>query len=551
METRTLGKYELRSVLGRGAMGTVYEAWDPVIARRVAIKTVPLPEAAGEDVAQTLPRFRHEAQAAGRLIHPNVVAVFDYGETGDIAYIVMEFVEGRSLKSLLDARERLPLPRVLGIMEDVLAGLAHSHSHGVIHRDIKPSNIMLTPEGRAKIADFGIARLEDSGLTRAGTVLGTPAYMSPEQFTGEEADARSDLYSAGVVLYQLLTRERPFPGGTSAVHHQVLHGTPPRPSALSPAIPPSLDAVVARAMARRPEDRYPDAASFARALRAAMPQAAERPRDPARPISARRRLAGLLLAGGLVAALVAGGGLWFAWQDGIGGRRSPEELRRTVAAVVGATPCALVSGDATGNGTALLLDGLVAAQHAAPLRAALAQAAPGVALTWRVTAFDGPHCEAVELLRSLAAPFGTPAAGLAVATSDGRTHLEEGDRLVLRVTAPDFRARVQLDYLQTDGTTYHMQPSAAYPGAVQEPGSRLDWGEPRPGIAEPPTVQPPFGADMVMAIAAPSWLFHEPRPEIEPTADYLRELRAAIAAVRRRGEPVAGTALIIVVGPRR
>jgi eukaryotic-like serine/threonine-protein kinase len=272
METiESLGKYEIKRTLGRGAMGIVYEGWDPIIARRVAIKTVKLPENADDpETEEALARFRREAQAAGRLTHPNIVGVSDYGETNDLAYIVMEFVDGPPLKSLLDKEERFALTDALRVMEDLLAGLQFSHERGVVHRDIKPANVMLTSAGQVKIADFGIARIESSSMTQAGTLLGTPAYMSPEQFMGQVVDARTDIYSSGVLLYQLLTGERPFEGGLSAIMHKALNTEPPVPSQLSVTAPPALDAVVRRAMAKRPEDRFASANAFAEAVRTAL-----------------------------------------------------------------------------------------------------------------------------------------------------------------------------------------------------------------------------------------------------------------------------------------
>ncbi|MSP00676.1 MAG: serine/threonine protein kinase [Acetobacteraceae bacterium] len=265
----SLGKYSIRRQLGRGAMGTVYEGFDPVIERVVAIKTVRLPEVADEETAEEIARFRREAQAAGRLTHPNIVGVFDYGETADLAYIVMEYVDGPPLKNLLDKNERFPLPKIVQIMEDLLAGLQFSHERGVVHRDIKPANLMLTLSGQAKIADFGIARIESSSMTQAGTVLGTPAYMSPEQFMGLVVDARSDIYSSGVLLYQLLTGERPFEGSMSAIMHKALNTEAPSPSQISVTAPRPFDAVVKKAMAKRPEDRFASAAEFMAAIRAA------------------------------------------------------------------------------------------------------------------------------------------------------------------------------------------------------------------------------------------------------------------------------------------
>ncbi len=271
----TLGKYEIKRLLGRGAMGTVYEGWDPIIERRVAIKTVKLPEMADTETEEELARFRRGAQAAGRLTHPNIVGVFDYGETNDLAYIVMEFVDGPTLKALLDKQDRFALADTTRIMEELLAGLQFSHERGVVHRDIKPANVMLTSGGQLKIADFGIARIESSSMTQAGTLLGTPAYMSPEQFMGQVVDARTDIYSSGVLLYQLLTGERPFEGGLSAIMHKALNTEPPVPSQLSVTAPPSFDPVVRRAMAKRPEDRFASAKAFAAAMRLALANQSE------------------------------------------------------------------------------------------------------------------------------------------------------------------------------------------------------------------------------------------------------------------------------------
>ncbi len=267
---KTLDRYDLRAVLARSSSGIVYEGWDSRIARKVAIKTVALPDTADAELQDRLGRFKREAQAAGRLQHPNIVGIYDYGEVDDLAFIVMEFVDGVPLKTLFDRHERFEAPTILRVMGGVLAGLQYSHDRGIVHRDIKPSNIMLTADGRAKITDFGIARIESSSLTQAGTVLGTPAYMSPEQFLGETVDSRTDIYSAGVVLYQMLTGERPYDGGVTTIMHKVLHTEAVKPSRISTQSSPMLDAIVTKAMAKRREDRFPTAAAFAEALPAAV-----------------------------------------------------------------------------------------------------------------------------------------------------------------------------------------------------------------------------------------------------------------------------------------
>ena len=212
-----LGKYEIRRDVGAVAMGTVYEAWDPFIKRRVAIKTVQLPRAADSETRQAIARFRREAGAAGGLAHPNIVTVYDYIETGGLACIVMEFVDSDSLKIQLDRKEPFSVRAIVRIMDGLLSGLQLSHDHGVVHRDIEPGNVMLTRNGQAKLADFGIARIENSSLTEIGTTLGTPAYMSPEQFMGQQIDARTDMHSARVLLFHLLTGVRPFQGHAIAI----------------------------------------------------------------------------------------------------------------------------------------------------------------------------------------------------------------------------------------------------------------------------------------------------------------------------------------------
>ena len=264
-----LGKYEIRRELGRGAMGVVYEGFDPLIARVVALKTIRADQLATEDAAGLVARFRNEAQAAGRLAHPNIVSIYDFGEDGGAWFIAMELVKGRELKERFDAGERFTTADTVRIMGQILAALGYSHRQGVVHRDVKPANIFLLPDGTVKVADFGIAHIESSNLTQVGTVLGTPNYMSPEQILGLPVDGRSDLFAAGVILYQFLTGERPFTGSATTTVQKVLKEDPLPPSSLNVQVMPAFDAVVRRALAKRPEERFADADEFAAALRAA------------------------------------------------------------------------------------------------------------------------------------------------------------------------------------------------------------------------------------------------------------------------------------------
>jgi serine/threonine-protein kinase len=278
-----LGKYEIRRTLGKGAMGVVYEAYDPMIKRRVALKTIRGDQLAGDDAAEVLARFRREAQAAGRLNHPNIVAIYEYDEDDGTSFIAMEYVEGRDLKAAFEGNERFGNADIVRIMSQILDALGYSHRQGVIHRDIKPANVFLLDDGTVKVADFGIAHIDSSSLTQVGSVMGTPSFMSPEQIQGLPVDGRSDLFSAGVILYQFLTGERPFAGSSSTTMQKVLKQDPLPPSTLNVTLPAAVDAVVRKALAKRPEDRYPNAQEFRDALAAAMAPAPARP--VARPVA--------------------------------------------------------------------------------------------------------------------------------------------------------------------------------------------------------------------------------------------------------------------------
>ncbi len=265
-----LGKYEIGRELGRGAMGVVYEAFDPQIERAVAIKTILKSSVEQHELAETFSRFRREARAAGRLTHPKIVSIYEYGEDDDMAFIVMELIHGKELKDFFDQENRFPIHDGIRIVMQILDALDYSHSRGVVHRDIKPANILITEHGKIKVADFGIAKIDSANMTQAGMVLGTPTYMSPEQFMGLEVDHRTDIYATGVILYQFLTGERPFAGSVISIMHQAVNQEPKAPSQLNPEISLQLDAVVKKAMAKKPEARFQSATEFMQALKNAL-----------------------------------------------------------------------------------------------------------------------------------------------------------------------------------------------------------------------------------------------------------------------------------------
>lgn len=265
-------KYKVNKVLGEGAMGVVYAGHDPGIGRDVAIKTIHAHLLQGQEGDDLRKRFNLEVKAVGKMTHPNIVAIYDTDEIADsngvmIPYFVMEFVYGKELQHYLSHSQRFPLTKTLDIAQQILDAFDYTHKHNIIHRDIKPANIFLTDDGKVKIADFGIARVDNSSMTQTGAVIGTPNYMSPEQCTGQVMDSRSDLFSIAIVVYEMLTGEQPFnANNVHAVMVKVVQSTPEAPSVLNPTLPKGIDSVMAKALSKSPDDRYQTAADFGKAL---------------------------------------------------------------------------------------------------------------------------------------------------------------------------------------------------------------------------------------------------------------------------------------------
>jgi eukaryotic-like serine/threonine-protein kinase len=269
-DLKSLGRYKIQGVLGKGAMGLVYDGLDPNLNRRVAIKTILTSKLDSETARLYSMRFEREVRAVARLNHPNIVQVYDFGAEGDLAYIVMEFIQGRELKDYFDANERFDLKTAFRLMIELLDALEFAHEAGIIHRDVKPGNVMVVAGGHAKLTDFGVARVTDGGdqgeATRAGAMVGTPSYMSPEQVQGQKVDRRTDIFSAGIIFYQFLTGQKPFEGTQFALQQKIVMQDPVWPSAIV-QVPPEFDRVVARALAKEAEQRYQSARSFADSLK--------------------------------------------------------------------------------------------------------------------------------------------------------------------------------------------------------------------------------------------------------------------------------------------
>jgi serine/threonine-protein kinase len=296
-----LGRYEILAELGQGSMGVVYKARDPALDRVVAIKTINL-NLPKDELAEYEARFYQEARAAGGLNHPNIVTIYDIGKSERVAYMAMEFLEGEELRAILSAGQPLPVIQAMDVASQVAEGLNYAHERHIVHRDIKPSNIMVVRDGLVKITDFGIARMRTNEVkTMTGMILGSPKYMSPEQVAGKRADHRSDLFSLGVVLYEMLTGHTPFQADSiHGIMYQILNSTAPAPSLRDSELPEIVDLIVAKALTKSVEERYQSAKDLATDLqdckemlqgRAAVPAkfSTEKPGPPPAPTATRRQ----------------------------------------------------------------------------------------------------------------------------------------------------------------------------------------------------------------------------------------------------------------------
>ncbi|MDE1895855.1 MAG: protein kinase, partial [Rhodospirillales bacterium] len=482
-----------------------------------------------------------------------------------------------------------------------MTGLQFSHGSGVVHRDIKPANIMLTKAGEVKIADFGIARIESSSMTQAGTMLGTPSYMSPEQFMGQTVDARTDIYSSGVMLYQLLTGEKPFDGGLTAIMHKVLHTEPPAPSALSVSVTPALDAVVKKAMAKRPEDRFDSATDFAQALREAQdakPAAAESfslglddfsdgeatmvaPRRPAQaaatplpasPAAGKKGPGAMLLGGGAIALLaILGGGGYVLF----GGHKqaapqtvaqteptqpaptqqqpaaptsapmSAAQRQPTLTATLGALPCTLLN--ATSQSVLTGLAGAGAPQAA--LTSALQSLPSRQSVTNQIQTIDGPYCAVLDAVRPYHPLFAAAGNTLSLALAGGKTTLRDGDLITIDQTMPNFSGYLETDYFSSDGTVVHLYPTATDAARQFPAGAAKVLGDPAHGGASW-QVSAPYGTDMIISIASSTPLFNKLRAQGENATDYLPALRMALQNAASNGAQISVAAIPVVTLPK-
>jgi serine/threonine protein kinase len=585
---KRLGRYELRQPIGRGAAGTVWEAWDTSLTRRVAIKVVRPGDKDDLEIEELLTRFRQEAQVAGRLSHAGVVQVYDYGEAGGEAYIVMEFVDGETLKALLDRPDRMPLARAAEIMRGVLLALDNCHKLSVVHRDIKPSNIMLPADGGVKLADFGIARIENSDLTIVGTVMGTPPYMSPEQFTARDpVDFHSDIWSCGILFYEMLTGSRPFSGNTMATIGQaVVNDTFEPPSRRVPGLPTAFDQVLQRALRKTPGERFPSAQAFALAIQSAMPPAETVIKQPGK--QGKLLLGGI--GGGVLLAAGAAAWLWFGGTQtpsppvqpsdlptrtqpsdlptrtqpsDLPARTQPSDLpTRTqpdsgippvthtaqplsVPAQVAALPCSTVTVLTEGTQGVTSFQGIIGSGTPHNALDAIVAQVPPAAVNVAVQTFPWTElsCRLADLVRANAGD-----AGARLSTKDGRTTLLTNEEIRLRLNMPNFEGEVRLDDLNSDGQVSHLMEANLGALPRHQAGVMVGLGVGSDDLIG--RVSPPYGTDILIAIVSSKPLSIGRRPIEEAGTKFIDELDAALAALRREGGHVAADALVLTTARR-
>ncbi|WP_426960045.1 serine/threonine-protein kinase [Muricoccus radiodurans] len=514
----------------------VIEGLDRVIRRNVAIKVVRKPALDDAEAMEILARFRQEPVTSGGLSHPGIAAIYDYGEDERYAWMVMEMVSGGTLDSLLKKGDRLLLSSTVRIIVEVLRALSHAHARGVVHRDIKPSNIMLADDGQPKLVDFGVARATNSDLTIQGTLMGTPSYMSPEQFRGEAVDARADLWACGVLLYQMLTGRKPFEGEPAALLHQVISTVPPLPSDLRNDIPPAVDAVVMRALSKSPHDRWPDAISFIDALTLAAKvdvTASTREELLNREARPKRRLGWLIAVSGL-SVVISGALALHLFQP----FRKPD-VRAIANAVLAAAPCGLLTAQI--EESSFSIEGVLPQTEAERARAVLADSTlpPGVGRV-HLDVFEGPFCSMFSALRP------------ALAQQDERLDLTVVGAMPLRhdqllrldVVMPAWANYIHVAYASSDGSLVLLEE-----GSPQAPGTRVRLGEPRPDFPGW-AIDRPFGTDLVLLVVSDGPFLPVRGQQGHTQAEYAENFTQAFRVARDAGRRVALRPAVVETAPK-
>lgn len=583
MTVRRLGKYQIESVIGRGGMGVIYKAYDPDMCRHVAIKTLRTDLFGCEEVKDLVKRFKGEAKAYGRLLHPNIVACYSCDEAEGLVFIVMEFVAGVSLQRWLADNHRFTVENTLDIVRQLLSALSYAHANRVIHRDIKPGNILLMEGGHVKVADFGVAKVDATHVTQTGYIVGSPDYMSPEQFLGKNVDSRSDLFSAGVILYQLLTGTKPFQGDDlGQVLHNVLNFTPRVPSSFNPEISAELDNIVMRAIEKKPEDRFQGAGEFIQAvdqlpnvgkdetlLIDGVDLASTKPQSGIHSEKHERKKPdgpgiGKISTGIIIFLTFVFISVFFIYpidQDlpestassSDGGKASEDKAIRE-AEVPQADMANILDAEyecsrliSKVDGESISVYGFVSRERdISRLRSDLSQSGNQKRILVNVEIQPWPYCELIALLQ----PYLPEGEGLNSRYPVVKQFVSflEDEYLQLDLVSPPEKAYLYVDYFLIDGTVVHMFPNPTDKDNLLLPAQSVRLGDPQ-GDGRVWKVSAPFGREMITVISSKRPLFDSERPEIEDADVYLRALRDVLSKTEH--SDMSATLLDVVTHERQ
>jgi serine/threonine-protein kinase len=526
----TLGKYKIIAVLGEGSMGIVYKAIDPDIQDYVALKTIHKHLLEGKDRAVILQRLINEVKAGRLLRHPNIVAMYDYQEDDDICFLVMEYVEGKTLKQIMQDNPIFNDQEIFRIMNQLLDGLQAAHNQGVIHRDIKPENLILKNNGDVRIADFGIARLDNSTMTIDGSVLGSPAYMSPEQCMGKQVDARSDLFSAGVVLYQLLTGEKPFFGMTfMETMQQILHSQPLMPTIRNQDLEIQWDAVVTKALAKHVDQRFQTAADFQQGLTdMARHQLVDNQQTkPTRWL--------LWLNTGIVFSVLIGYGYWWITQNMIETTEtfpviktdSSVPLDQQLNQLLTDYECDELLYTIDSNNT-INVSGYISVSSEQPLHTVLSNlaATSNQRLDIKLIPIADQNCELLSILQPFVQRNNLQKHGLQIEPNQHESLFVEGERPIFEVITPDFPGDLYVDYFMADGNVFHLLPTSNQLQQLTNAEQQILIG--KEGTTRQWEIVKPYGKEIMSVIVSDHPLFDKVRDEIESSEAYSLDLRLSL-----------------------
>jgi serine/threonine protein kinase len=553
----TIDRYEILEELGQGAMATVYKAYDPRINRELAIKVL-RPEHTVN--AEFLSRFLRETRAVGKLNHPNIIKIYDVGEFEDQPYIAMELLTGQFLDQFMDSGQRFSVEDVIDIAKQLSSALDCAHTNGVIHRDIKPGNIAWSEKNkRIILTDFGIARIENIEATQStliGQVLGTPKYMSPEQILGKHIDGRTDLFSLGVVLYQLITGQKPFSGNTLAsLTFQITQQDPPPMEQYAPETPRALAQIIHKLLRKDPNDRFSDAKALLQALATIE---LEEEIFPSIQKTSPLKYVGIavVLALGVLVVFYIKDLLQpepkdisepISIEEDIRKQAEESQLAKKLQEKINTRlirfECASLHA-VVNNDKAVSIKGHISHEEDLLALMDIMDTIPEASnVIYEVNTLVWPFCEVASILSEHKQRKPLTGNGLQVDTQSRNNRLIEGNNLVIEFSAPDFESYIYVDYYRSDGTVVHLYPQNTNGMRKIPPATRLSIGE----NASPWVIQKPFGKNQIVLMASEKPLINEHRPLQEPAQDYLSLLHKKVIV---NETPVAAKYLMVTTNPR-